>query len=190
MKEIQVFLELLKSNFITHLIFAVLSSLLLNCIVGKMNILIGTVFHRELKARCPDVSCRVEVSCDVGSGCDKCKTANIEFSSVKKKRVNVFLYDKSSFRMFFLLFFDIFLDVFYLFTNPNAAPSVRILSWLDDPHQLFLLFPSLNIILILHQLTEIFLALEVKSQRDIAEHIIIFVLTEVLETMIQLFLVG
>ena len=50
MKEIQVLLELFKTNFVSHLVLAILSAFLLNCIISEVYVLVGAVLHGKLEA--------------------------------------------------------------------------------------------------------------------------------------------
>jgi len=53
---------------------------------------------------------------------------------MKEKRVDIFLYNESLFRMFLMLFFNVLFNIFNLFADPNSTASVRIFSRFDNPH--------------------------------------------------------
>lgn len=65
--------------------------------------------------------------------------------------------------MLLLFFFNILPNILYFLTDPYARASVRILSWFDDPHKLFLFFSRFDAFLVFNQFSDIFLALEVKG---------------------------
>ena len=134
MKEIQIFLKFLKPDFIPHFIFTVLTGFLLNSIICQVNVLVWAVLHWKLKAWCSDIPSWVKVSRDTGSGCYQSETADIKLSSMKEKRVDIFLYNESLFRMFLMLFFNVLFNIFNLFADPNSTASVRIFSRFDNPH--------------------------------------------------------
>lgn len=64
LEELQVFLEGLEGDLVAVLILAVLCCLLLDCVVGEVDVLVAAVLEAELEAGGSDVACRVEIGGD------------------------------------------------------------------------------------------------------------------------------
>lgn len=184
MEQVQVFLELVVTDFIAVLEFTVLGGFLLDGVVGEVDVLVAAVFYWKFVAGGADVAEGVEVGSDQGGGCHQHETSDIELPPVEEEGTDIFLYDKGAFWMFNPLFLDMLLHLFYFFVDLDPTPSIWIFPWFDNPQQLLFLLPRLHTFLIGHDILELLLvALDVEGQGDVVEDIVVMFLAVMLEVI-------
>ena len=124
LEQVQIFLEFFKSDFVSFLVFGVLAGLLLNSVIGEVDVLVGAVFEAELEAGGADVPSWVEVPRDVGVRDDKHEAPDIEFPLVEEIGMDVLLDYERSLAMSLHLSFYVSLHLLSFLTDLDPTSTV------------------------------------------------------------------
>ena len=145
---LQIFIELIKREFVSFLKFSIILIFILNGIIGQVNSHLIKISHVKYSRGCPDISMFVPICWKfyikdtffaIIYQCYENEASNIEFSPLIKERISyVFLHDKADLLLFhkikyILQILHYYLDYNLVFTF-NALAPIRILSWFNYPH--------------------------------------------------------
>lgn len=193
---IKIFLKIMKAKLISIFILSVFVTIDLNCIIGEMDKLIRRVIQLKLVATCPNISFIIPVPLDDAvEPYQEHIASDIKFALIIQERpVNIFLDDECF--LFIVgtwnLSLNPLLNLIIVTMNGNPVPSIRVLSWFDNPQTTALRIIFHIFIVIISKLLPrlIIVSFHMKSYRQIIKYVLPFPFIICFHIIIECFFVS